>query len=452
MLKMSNNNKGFTLAELLVAMAVFAIIMMEVSAVMFNSSKLYKNGVLEVNLQTEAQQAIAQVQNLIINSDKNSISTNRITAGSVSYDNITFKIDGDEYEISMSMAAGDKYGQLMYNGPTTTTPVLMADYVKSITLDTTYYAAGDRVYLCIEMYDGQYSYMAGMDIFLRNNSNGKRNVSENEAPEDGTIILDVLRYKTYDLYEVIGVDPASMSVNFAFRPESSSANEIAGVGGATEVVYLLSGNILKTSTFFNKTNDEFGKSTAIYIDATDGATGALLRSIKISSEKVMYGNEGKDFCVAPTKTGGEYCESYSFVQGIYVGASNVSYTVEYTYKYAGITITGSNLGTEVANGKPYNFQFDGGNSRIDGGLNSIVFFAKNFKTCTGDYGEFLTYGGELYFTFVITYKDAAGHAERVDTLKMYPLPCDDGAPDLPASFYSNFDGKQANPTGGLTAI
>ena len=61
------NNKGYTLVELLVAVAILLIVMAEVGALMFNSQSLYKNGFYEVQVQEESQQVIQQVEDLLMN-------------------------------------------------------------------------------------------------------------------------------------------------------------------------------------------------------------------------------------------------------------------------------------------------------------------------------------------------------------------------------------------------
>jgi prepilin-type N-terminal cleavage/methylation domain-containing protein len=64
-------NKGYSLVELLVAMVVLIIVLMEVYMVMNSGSKVYEHGSIDVALQTEAQQTILELEDLIIdvNSD-----------------------------------------------------------------------------------------------------------------------------------------------------------------------------------------------------------------------------------------------------------------------------------------------------------------------------------------------------------------------------------------------
>lgn len=76
------NNKGYTLVELLVAVALLVIVMAEVGALMFNSQSLYRNGFYEVNLQEESQQVIQQVEDLLMNATgwERDATTNRTDA------------------------------------------------------------------------------------------------------------------------------------------------------------------------------------------------------------------------------------------------------------------------------------------------------------------------------------------------------------------------------------
>ena len=66
MRKISKNNKGYTLVELLVAMVIFVIMLMEVYSVMANSSTIYRKGGYEVQLQSESQQVIQQIEDIMV--------------------------------------------------------------------------------------------------------------------------------------------------------------------------------------------------------------------------------------------------------------------------------------------------------------------------------------------------------------------------------------------------
>lgn len=62
------NNKGYTLAELLVSIAIFSIIIVSIILFMRNASVAYKNENIEVNIQKEAQIFMSQVEDLVVDS------------------------------------------------------------------------------------------------------------------------------------------------------------------------------------------------------------------------------------------------------------------------------------------------------------------------------------------------------------------------------------------------
>ena len=157
------SEKGFTLVELLVSMCILAIVMTELMALMFNSSKLYRNGAYEVSLQSEAQQIIQQFEELAIDADT-SVSYNEATKVIT----INNKTGYDSYEVSLSPVSGKDYNDLMLkvNGGT---PQIMGEYVKSISLNMANYDNASRVILVVEMENDKYAYNAAKDIYLRNN-------------------------------------------------------------------------------------------------------------------------------------------------------------------------------------------------------------------------------------------------------------------------------------------
>lgn len=68
--KLCRSHKGFTLVELVCAMALFSIVMTSVGSAMVISARSYRNGNVELDLQQQAQIASNLLTNLIIDSDK----------------------------------------------------------------------------------------------------------------------------------------------------------------------------------------------------------------------------------------------------------------------------------------------------------------------------------------------------------------------------------------------
>lgn len=60
------NPKGYSLIELIVVVAILAIVGTAVFGFFLTSSRLYKNDSDEVNLQYESQLAVNQLENLLI--------------------------------------------------------------------------------------------------------------------------------------------------------------------------------------------------------------------------------------------------------------------------------------------------------------------------------------------------------------------------------------------------
>lgn len=67
---MWRNNKGFSLVELIVALAIFGIAGVAVFGFTVNSSRLYQRSNVDVKLQYEQQMAVNQIRDMVVESDK----------------------------------------------------------------------------------------------------------------------------------------------------------------------------------------------------------------------------------------------------------------------------------------------------------------------------------------------------------------------------------------------
>lgn len=203
-------NKGYTLVELLVAMVVLVIVLMEVYMVMNNGSKVYERGSVDVALQTEAQQAILELEDLIIDVNSDIIYTPQ---SAVVSENGTLKIvnHSDTYIIKYvtdTQRSALGYGKLTYQhnvGATSGNAIPLSDYVQYFYVDTSQIAThtGDSVVLSLKMCNGTYSYGASKEVFLRNKlgtGNGGGGTPSNDFDYD----LLALRYKVgdYDLSDM----------------------------------------------------------------------------------------------------------------------------------------------------------------------------------------------------------------------------------------------------------
>lgn len=69
-MRLTGNNKGATLVELIIAMAVAAIVLSMIMYFIFGATKSFQRTSEEVNLQLEAQTAINQINNIIMEAEE----------------------------------------------------------------------------------------------------------------------------------------------------------------------------------------------------------------------------------------------------------------------------------------------------------------------------------------------------------------------------------------------
>ena len=214
-----NDNRGFTLVELLVAMAVLMIVLAEVYSVMNSSSTIFSRSSSEIALQSEAQQVKTQIEDLMIDCngridyDATNHKISILNKGGVNCYEVTWQsasagnagsLDGygQVYLQKFGTATGSSNAALVKGSAIDTSPVLMADYVRSLSLDMAQYS-NDRVVLYCDMQGTNSTYTmdnsASETLYLRNQigSGGGGSVIPPAASPDYNIKL--LRYQTISL-------------------------------------------------------------------------------------------------------------------------------------------------------------------------------------------------------------------------------------------------------------
>lgn len=294
------NNKGFSLVEMLVAMAVLAIVMGEVFMVMSNSSRLYLNGSNEVALQSEAQQIILQLEDLMIDAQ---VSINSTYSPSLSSDSVieiqstptkTYEIIFDKDDLA------DPYGTLsmIVSDATGWVELPLADYVESISLNMTNLSSNNIVTLNIAMRNDKYTYQTSQDIFLRNQlgtGNMKRGKLNSTNNVNG---LDVLRFRNYNLMDVFFDDINEYEAQFGapdsykFNWSSDTLTKKDSYNRYASQYYSIVGSSLRPSEFTNKSFDlEIGMDVEFELVCYADRGGVLseVSTVRVSTQKVSIG-------------------------------------------------------------------------------------------------------------------------------------------------------------------
>lgn len=320
-------NKGFTLVELLAALAVMAILMSEVVQLMANCATLYRSGTSEVNLQGEAQRVIQISEELIMDAN---VSVDVVSGDETTGNGYTIVVknkivsdnDADvEYRIRLDKEAGAEYGNLYLvktvNGATQAEQ-LLAEYVASIDLDKSPEKyKKDIVTLSIEMQNKNHGYKIKeiKDIYLRNTIGSGGGAVPNEV-EKGNYTLTALRYETYDLYKVIGESNSKNADGHKYEFKAKDK----------ENLYVCSGSNISTGSSLN---NNWHKSGGCNVDIIDPDSKEIVGSIEVKTEIVKVG------LVELKENGsGTYCnganpwyfhnESTSYVLHTYVQVKGVS--------------------------------------------------------------------------------------------------------------------------------
>lgn len=142
-MRLTGNNKGATLVELIIAMAVAAIVLSMIMVFIFGAAKSFQRTSEEVNLQLEAQTAINQINNIILEAREMEVypSDGLIDplTGELRY---TFQCNNNEFYSFIFVKADGVLYQVQTTGFAEARTAaynkqehLLAEYVKELTID-----------------------------------------------------------------------------------------------------------------------------------------------------------------------------------------------------------------------------------------------------------------------------------------------------------------------------
>lgn len=228
------NNKGYSLVELLVTLAVFSIVMVTIVTLMSTTANTYGKGQRETELQEEAQIVANQIENLIIDADaavtKDAAGVYKIVHGTKAE---YLKQDGSK---------------IMYSDNGSTWAPL-ADYVDSFKIDGLT-NKDNEVTVAVKMKSGneivdsttglgtsvgESNYSFEKTVYYRNQVESLANftIKEGSSPAASSggsneYTLNVKRYETYNLKALKDID------HFEIDPADASKTKILIHGSTTD--------------------------------------------------------------------------------------------------------------------------------------------------------------------------------------------------------------------------
>lgn len=291
---MKAQRKGFTLVEMIVAMAVLAIVLGEIGVVLTNTTKIYSKGSYEIFLQGEAQQAVQSIEELMVDATKEI----KQAGGTIYVTNYINKEAGTTttYAFSLVQDRADRPYKTLYVSQDGGAPIPVAEYVKTMSLDTASYNTNSMVSLKLEMEgEGGYQYNVTKDIYNRNEIGTGTIDPDDLTPGSGTKKLNVLRFHTYNLIAELPYGKTWVSAEF---DDPTSAT----------VYYELSGFTLKANSHLNQYESDVGE-----FDITCKADDHSEFKISIYSEKPGMDNDYYLFNAQALTSAN--CQSYFPVRG-----------------------------------------------------------------------------------------------------------------------------------------
>lgn len=157
--KLTKNQKGFSLIELLCTVAIFSIVITSVGTAMVVSARSYQNGSVELDLQQQAQITSNLLTNLIIDSDEvvqasgDTLTVRKVESG----ENVTYQI---------YYSGADETIYYISSADATSTPRVLAEYVTGFTVSQD--TAGGNVDFALEFTENGRSYKSDYHVTPRN--------------------------------------------------------------------------------------------------------------------------------------------------------------------------------------------------------------------------------------------------------------------------------------------
>lgn len=315
-MKANRNNKGYSLVELLITIAIFGMVMIGIAMIMRTSSVSYLDGTREVAVQTEVQIVANQVEELLVDATGTMYSGTLDDSGSI---DPYWKIDkGDK---SHCFRLDTSENKLLYqlrdiNTGVNATPSswsLMADYVTDFEItgwekrvdgvEPSSYC-DNKVTVKIQMDNDGYKYELSRDVFFRNAIEDNtvyqiQGTGTNTSSPTGTVEkYELDRYAVLDLEKEFGITKVTsvtsgFTNNYKFVTPDYNTNNLSVAKAITKVSDAqldLTAATTPLCIMLNDTNrKDFSKAITESTNAVvtgNTATGSV--SVQITTKKVKY--------------------------------------------------------------------------------------------------------------------------------------------------------------------
>lgn len=288
------NNKGYTLTELLITLAIFSVVMLGIIQIMSTTSATYRDENFEINMQTQASMLMSQMDELLMDC-KDIIYTDGVYEIVSSEDKVFYlTYDKKAGEVKLSKN-NKKYEVLANNISSFEIEGLKGKMVNSEGEISANASDTDNACTVEVFFDNNgATYSATKQIYFRNyiedNSKHALNMDDGTPVIDNSdvIVRDVKRYEIVNLEKEYGI----VSDYFYWDPNSKGGFRFMD-GDYTEDVPnecptdVLSGFITTSLTYNNDHMDFITKDDGVYISGLNAKGQEIKVFLTISEVKLI---------------------------------------------------------------------------------------------------------------------------------------------------------------------